>query len=440
MKEPCRLLGIKQNISTAYHPRTDGQSEQSNQWLEQYLQFWVNHQQQDWHHYLPLAKFTHNSWPHEVTKSTPFELMMGHNPRAEIIDTISSMLTVALRINLWKQAQKRANELIIQAQSRWRKARDKKVEFNTGDKVWLKGQNLKSDQPSIKLSAKWYGPFKITKVLSPITYQLQVPLSWKIHDVFHIDLLTPYKETEMHGPNFIEPPPDLIDGEEEYEVEAILDSRRWGRGHKLQYLIKWKGYSEAENQWVDAKDVHADQLVDQFQKKLVRHIKAEPIHCRRTITPMSNNASTVSEPELFALSFQALNDDAMTAQGRAKPMLLQRSSNLGDLTFPPLGRHLLSPRTLVAQMATIQTTARPLLHFHRTLSIFPFCLIFYISIPFPLSFADYIRLLRSYLLSLITLIFNWPLSYLVAVCLSSYQRCVCYLVQYIDPQSGGTEG
>ena len=154
------------------------------------------------------------------------------------------------------------------------------MEFKIGDKVWLEGCNLKSDRPSIKLSAKRYGPFKITKVLSPITYQIQLPLSWKIHDVFHIDLLTPYKETPMHGPNYLEPPPDLIDREEEYEVEAILDSRKWGRRCKQQYLVKWKGYSEADNQWVDAKDIHADQLLDQFRKRLARGINTEPVCCR----------------------------------------------------------------------------------------------------------------------------------------------------------------
>ena len=98
-----------------------------------------------WHHYLPLAEFAHNSWPNETTRSTPFEVMMGHNPRAKVIDTILSMPTVALRIDLWKQARKRANELILQAQSRWKKAKDKKVEFKIGDKVWLEGRNLKSD-------------------------------------------------------------------------------------------------------------------------------------------------------------------------------------------------------------------------------------------------------------------------------------------------------
>ena len=56
-------------------------------------------------------------------------------------------------------------------------------------------------------------------------YQLDLPIQWKIHDVFHIDLLTPYQEMDFNGPNFVPPPPNLIDGEEEYEIEEILDAR-----------------------------------------------------------------------------------------------------------------------------------------------------------------------------------------------------------------------
>jgi hypothetical protein len=86
----------------------------------------------------------------------------------------------------------------------------------------------------------------------------------KIHDVFHIDLLTPYKETEQYGPAYTPPPPDIIDGHEEQEVEAILDVRRKGQNRNWQYLIKWKGYPSSENEWVDSQEMHADDLVKQF--------------------------------------------------------------------------------------------------------------------------------------------------------------------------------
>src|ERR1700761_1542301 len=75
ISELCRTLGIQQNISSAYHPRTDGQSERNNQWVETYLRFYTNHQQTDWVTHLPLAKFAHNSWKNETTKSSPFFLL-----------------------------------------------------------------------------------------------------------------------------------------------------------------------------------------------------------------------------------------------------------------------------------------------------------------------------------------------------------------------------
>jgi hypothetical protein len=66
-KELCRSLGIQQNISTAYHPRMDGASERTNQWLEQYLHIYRNAQQDNWSKYLPLAQSMHNSWPNQMT-------------------------------------------------------------------------------------------------------------------------------------------------------------------------------------------------------------------------------------------------------------------------------------------------------------------------------------------------------------------------------------
>src|ERR1700744_3817456 len=82
----CSSLGITQNISTTYHPQTDGQSERSNQWLEQYLHFFCNGRGTDWVDWLPSAQFTHNTWPSATTKQTPFDLLMGYTPRAPARD------------------------------------------------------------------------------------------------------------------------------------------------------------------------------------------------------------------------------------------------------------------------------------------------------------------------------------------------------------------
>jgi hypothetical protein len=267
MRELCRLIGATQNMSTAYHPRTDGQSERSNQWLGQYLRPWVNVQMDNWEEHLPIAEFAHNSWKNETTHYSPFKMLMGYEPRAEISNAPTPIPILELRRETWKRVRREAEKHIIQAQQRWAQSKKEGRTFKEGEYVWLEGRNLHLDVPSNKLAPKRHGPFPIKRVLSPITYQLTLPGTWKIHDVFHVDLLTPYIETEFHGPNYTRPPPDLVQGTEEYEVEAILDSRRHGRGRKVQYLVKWKGYPNSDNEWVDWKDMHADEALEEFKQR-----------------------------------------------------------------------------------------------------------------------------------------------------------------------------
>ena len=107
--------------------------------------------------------------------------------------------------------------------------------------------NLCLDYPSRKLAPKQQGPFEVAQVLYLLTYHLHLPPTWKIHDVFHASLLSSYKETETHGPNFSKPLPDIISAEEEYEVKQII-SHRGTMGHR-RYLTAWKGYSSSENTW-----------------------------------------------------------------------------------------------------------------------------------------------------------------------------------------------
>jgi hypothetical protein len=153
---------------------------------------------------------------------------------------------------------------MIKAQQSWVKHRDT-PKYKEGDLVWLEGKNLSINQPTAKLAPRRHGPFKIVQVMSAVNYRLELPTQWSIHPVFHIDLLTPYKETIMHDPNFTRPTPELIDGEEEYSIEKILDSWHFGRRRRLQYLVKWEGYPDAENMWVDKDDVFADDKVWGFK-------------------------------------------------------------------------------------------------------------------------------------------------------------------------------
>jgi len=76
--------------------------------------------------------------------------------------------------------------------------------------------------PTWKLAPRREGPFTISEKISNLSYQLQLPAQWRIHPIFHASLLTPYKENDIHGTNFLEPPLDLVEGEPEYEVEVII--------------------------------------------------------------------------------------------------------------------------------------------------------------------------------------------------------------------------
>jgi len=145
----------------------------------------------------------------------------------------SSAPAAETRLQLLDEARQTAQRLLRDVQNH--KDHRKAMEMTVGDLVWLEGRNL-AIAGNKKLSPKRYGPFPISKRIRPMAYQLQLPTSMKIHDVFHVDLLLPYKEMEAYGTPFTRPPP-IINSEEEYEIEAILDARRKGRGRQLQYLV-----------------------------------------------------------------------------------------------------------------------------------------------------------------------------------------------------------
>src|SRR5439155_24041465 len=123
-------------------------------------------------------------------------------------------------------------------------AKHKPVEFNVGDKVWLLSTNIRTERPSKKLDWKRLGPFSITKHIGTQAYQLALPKSMRIHPVFHVSLLEPYKAPSIaHTPP--PPPPVMLDSEEEFEVDQILASKFIRK--RLYYFVHCKGYSITDN-------------------------------------------------------------------------------------------------------------------------------------------------------------------------------------------------
>jgi len=165
-----------------------------------------------------------------------------------------------------KEAREKAQECIKHMQHLMaERGKTKFTPYNTGAWVWLEGVNLRTHYPTSKLAPKRYGPFQIKKVLSDVSYELELPSWWKIHPVIHANLLTPYKETVLHRPNYTRPAPDLIDGEEEYEVEEVQQVHRQGRGRKLHYLIKWKGFPTSDSTWEPVEHLkHTPNLIADF--------------------------------------------------------------------------------------------------------------------------------------------------------------------------------
>ncbi|KAF8753953.1 hypothetical protein RHS01_06576 [Rhizoctonia solani] len=198
-------LGVKPSFSSAYHPESDGQTERVNQFIEFYLRSYVAADHLDWASWLPLAEYAYNNAKHSATGKTPFELVYGQNPVMNPMERSGGSPKD-------EQGKDDGEQGTI-------------PEYSIGDKVWLDGKNVELRTNSNKLDPKRLGPFEITEKISSHAYRLKLPETLKIHDVFYVGLLS--KAHESPSQPFPErPPPETIEGEEEYEVEQIIDSKR----------------------------------------------------------------------------------------------------------------------------------------------------------------------------------------------------------------------
>ena len=265
------MMSLKQRISTAFHPQTDGQTERMNQTVEQYLRIYCNYQQDNWANLLSLAEFSYNNAYQSTIKCSPFYANYGYHPKFTF-DIRQAHLS-APAAKTFAESLQFLHELLTENiksaqdhQAKYYDAKHKRVEFSVGDKVWLLSPNIRTERPSKKLDWKRLGPFTITTRIGTQAYRLELPSSMRIHPVFHVSLLEPYKPSTIPGRSPLPPPPVVIDAEEEFEVEEVLDSKFIRK--RLFYLVKWKGYPISENSWQLAADLeNAPELVNSFHSK-----------------------------------------------------------------------------------------------------------------------------------------------------------------------------
>jgi len=189
-----------------------------NQWVKTYLHHFVIRHQNNWSNLLPMAEFAHNSWKHKHMKHMPHKLITRINPTASINTPEDSVPAAQEHLEILIQARKDAQKAL----QKHIKPLNPPCTFVPGDKIWLDGHNLPIKAPSRSLNPRRFGPYTIIKKLSPMTYHIKLPLSLHMHNMFHVDLLTPYYETDTHGTNYSQLPLELIHGQEEYEVEEII--------------------------------------------------------------------------------------------------------------------------------------------------------------------------------------------------------------------------
>jgi hypothetical protein len=283
--EICRILQIKQRLSTAFHPETDGSTERANQRVWAYLRHFVDYAQSNWAKLLPMAKLAINNQDAASTGVSPFFLDHGYhantgteillpplhrevenarNPR-EIAEATIAKLSEAL---LFAQASMAAAQ---ETQERLaNRTRDPAMAYKVGDKVWLDLRNVKTDRAHKKLSEQ-HAIFTVTKVVSGHAYKLDTPPG--ICSTFHTSLLRPLAQDPLPSQiqDDVQPPPIIQDDVEEWEVEEILDQRmKRGRGRggplRKEFLVKWVGYSTPT--WSNASDFEDTEALDRYEARL----------------------------------------------------------------------------------------------------------------------------------------------------------------------------
>jgi hypothetical protein len=284
--EVCRLVGVRQAMSTAFHPQSDGQTEIYNKVVQQTLRHYVSPLCDDWDDHLACVEFAiNNSW-NESIQNTPFFVNYGQHPLTPVLadGERGSPPTAQAFTEAWQAAVAKARRCMQAAQQRQQRYANKhlrEVQYKVGDSVLLSTKNLqlKTGVPSRKLLPRFIGPFTVKDLVSDggqgtSAVELALPHTMRrLHPWFHVSLLKPYL-ADSKIPHLPPPPVDWLDEEPMYAVEAILDHRDrvYGRGRRREYLVKWEGYGPEHTAWEPLHHLMGDGFINDALREY--HIRA----------------------------------------------------------------------------------------------------------------------------------------------------------------------
>ena len=252
-----KTLGMKEGMSTTFHPQTDGQIKRMNQTLEQYFRLYTGEKKHKWVKLLPTAQMAINKSYNEDLQQSPYETLYGITLRTiEIGPTVNQAAsTFATKMkNNWEAIGNRITKARQKVKKRLNTKRNP-VTIKPGDKALLFTKNLTDD----KLNTPYIGAFKMVNVKN-ITVELSLP-DTKIFPKFHASLI---KKTLPDTPLAT-----IWDysTKEEYEIERILQERQGDQG--AEFLIKWKNYDMSEATWEPKAHLkNAQTALKQFRKAI----------------------------------------------------------------------------------------------------------------------------------------------------------------------------
>lgn len=231
-----------------------------------------NHDQDDWVEHLPVVELALSGRNSTSIGMSSFFLTHGyHLEPLQLFETSStgnaatpiqradSIATKLKQSTEWAQlAMANAQQEQERQANRHRMAHPA---YKIGDKVWLSLKNISTDRPSRKLDDR-AAKYTVTEVVGPQSYRLDIP---NVHNVFNVDLLRPAATDALPSQRLedYQPSPIVIDGGEEFEIEAILGERTHRR--QKQYKVKWTGYSRPS--WEPASALEDTAALDEYERR-----------------------------------------------------------------------------------------------------------------------------------------------------------------------------